>query len=104
VAAQPGDSVELFGVGFGPTTPTVPAGKPFSGSATINTAFTLYVNRVRVQPSFVGLSSAGLYQINFVVPYGLGAGNVPIQATVGVWKPNRACCFRFNLDQAHTRY
>ena len=36
VAAQAGDTVELFGVGFGPTTPAVPAGKAFSGAAPIN--------------------------------------------------------------------
>jgi len=30
-AAQEGDTVELFGVGFGPTNPAVPAGTKFSG-------------------------------------------------------------------------
>jgi len=33
VAAKAGDTVELFAVGFGPTTPTVPAGQVFSGAA-----------------------------------------------------------------------
>src|ERR1019366_4353570 len=33
VAANPGDIVELFGVGLGPTIPNVPAGKAFSGAA-----------------------------------------------------------------------
>jgi len=33
VAAKAGDTGELFGVGFGPTKPTVPAGVPFSASA-----------------------------------------------------------------------
>ena len=35
VSARAGDLVELFGVGFGPTNPAVPAGKPFSGAAPI---------------------------------------------------------------------
>ena len=34
-------------------------------------------------PLFVGLAGAGLYQINLIVPPGLGAGDVPIQAWVG---------------------
>ena len=83
VAAQAGDTVELYGVGFGPTTPSVPAGQPFSGAAPINNLVSLYINNVLVKPTFVGLSSAGLYQINLTVPRGLGTGDVPIQAVVG---------------------
>ena len=83
VAAQPGDTIELFGVGFGPTIPAVPAGKAFTGAAPINYTLSLYVNNVPVKPKFVGLSSAGLYQINLIVPSGLGDGDVPIQAIVG---------------------
>ena len=83
VAAQPGDSIELFGVGFGPTTLAVPAGKPFSGAASIDSNFTLYINRISVKPTFVGLSSAGLFQINLVVPASLGGGDVPIRLIIG---------------------
>ena len=83
VAAQPGDTVSLFGIGFGPTNPAVPAGRAFSGAAPLTSSFTLYINNVPVAPIFVGLSSAGLYQINLVVPSGLGAGDVPLMASVG---------------------
>ena len=83
VAAREGDTVELFGVGFGPTTPAVPAGKAFTGAAPINGTLTLYINNVPVRPSFVGLSSAGLFQINLTVPPGLGDGEVPILAMIG---------------------
>ena len=83
VAANAGDVVELFGFGFGPTTPEVPAGESFSGAAPVNDAVALYINSVVVRPTFVGLSGAGLYQINLVVPPGLGTGDVPIQVVVG---------------------
>jgi hypothetical protein len=88
VPAEPGDTVELFAVGFGPTNPAVPAGRPFSGSAPVTSSVTLHINNVAVQPSFVGISSAGVYQINFVVPANLGntllgTGILPIMATVG---------------------
>jgi uncharacterized protein (TIGR03437 family) len=33
-AAKAGDTVELFGVGFGPTKPSVPAGAPYASAAT----------------------------------------------------------------------
>lgn len=83
VAANPGDTVEIFGVGFGPTNPSVAAGRPFSGAAPAKYGVSLYINNVPVTPTFVGLSSAGLFQINLVVPAGLGQGEVPIRAVVG---------------------
>ena len=48
VAAKAGDTVELFGVGFGPTTPAVPAGAVFSGSAPTTSAVTLSFNNITV--------------------------------------------------------
>ena len=83
VGAQPGDRIELYAVGLGPTTPAVPAGQAFSGAAPIKDRIGLYINGVFVKPSFVGLSSAGLYQINLTVPTGLGEGDVPIKAIIG---------------------
>jgi len=82
VAARAGDNIELFGVGFGPTTPVVPSGQAFSGSAATTNAVTLSINNKNVTPGFAGLSSAGLYQINLMVPAGLGTGDVPLVATV----------------------
>jgi len=82
VAAQAGDTVELFAVGLGPTNPAVPAGQAFTGAAPTTNKVSLYINNVAVKPIFAGLSSAGLYQINLIVPAGLGQGDVPLQATV----------------------
>jgi uncharacterized protein (TIGR03437 family) len=83
VAAKAGDVVELFGVGFGPTTPTVPAGAAFAGAAATTNAVTLSINNVSATPSFAGETSAGLYQLNLTIPPGLGAGDVSLQASVG---------------------
>jgi uncharacterized protein (TIGR03437 family) len=83
VAAKAGDTIELFALGLGPTNPAVPAGQAFSGSAPTTDLVTLLVNSLSVTPAFVGLSSAGLYQINLTVPAGLGTGDVPLVATVG---------------------
>ena len=83
VAAKAGDSLVLFGVGFGPTTPPVAAGQAFSGAAATNSAVTLLINSKSETPAFAGLTSAGLYQFNMTVPAGLGTGDVPLQATLG---------------------
>jgi uncharacterized protein (TIGR03437 family) len=88
VAAKAGDSVALFGNGFGPTSPTVAAGKAFSGAAGTTSPVMVHINNVSLTPSFAGLSGAGLYQINLTIPAGLGIGDVALQATVaGVQTP-----------------
>jgi uncharacterized protein (TIGR03437 family) len=83
VAAKAGDSIELFGNGFGPTNPPVPAGQVFSAAAPTTSPVTLRINNVSITPSFAGLSGAGLYQFNLTVPSGVGKGDVPLQAAVG---------------------
>jgi uncharacterized protein (TIGR03437 family) len=83
VAAKPGDTVVLYGSGFGPTNPSVAPGKVFSGAAPTIHPVTLSINKVSVTPEFAGLSGAGVYQINLTVPSGLGSGEVPLKATVG---------------------
>lgn len=83
VPAKAGDVVELFGVGFGPTNPAVPAGHAFSGAAPTTNAVQLQIGDTSVTPSFSGISGAGLYQINLTIPSGLGVGDKSLLATVG---------------------
>jgi uncharacterized protein (TIGR03437 family) len=82
VAAKAGDAIELFGVGFGPTNPPVPAGQAFSGAAGTTNPVQLKIDGMLVAPSFAGLGSAGLYQINLTIPVGLGNGDLSLLATV----------------------
>jgi uncharacterized protein (TIGR03437 family) len=82
VAAKAGDTIELFGVGFGPTSPTEPPGQSFVGAAQTIDALSLTINNVPVFPEFVGLTSPGLYQINLTLPAGLGVGDQALVATV----------------------
>lgn len=83
VAAKAGDSVVLFGVGFGPTNPAVPAGQSFSGAAPMTGSLQISINSTSVQPAFAGLSAAGLFQFNLTIPSGLGSGDVPLSAIAG---------------------
>ena len=83
VAAKAGDSLVLFGVGFGPTNPVVAAGQAYSGAASTTSPVTLLINNKSTTPAFAGLTSAGLYQFNLTVPSGLGTGDVPLQGMVG---------------------
>ena len=83
VAAKAGDSVELYGVGFGTTSPSVPAGQAFSGAAATTNSVQLAISGRTVLPSFAGLSEAGLFQINVTIPAGLGTGDLPLVGNVG---------------------
>jgi len=83
VAAKAGDTVELFGVGFGPTTPPVPAGAPFTGTAITTNTVGLTIGGTTVTTLGAGEGSAGLYQVNVMIPSGLGTGDKALLATVG---------------------
>jgi uncharacterized protein (TIGR03437 family) len=81
--ANKGDVVELFGTGFGPTNPTVPAGKPLSISApkTVQQV-TITIGNVSqtVDAYIVG---AGLYQMNVTIPLTVASGDLALRATAG---------------------
>jgi hypothetical protein len=86
VAAKPGDTVELFATGLGPTDPAVQAGQAFSSAAPTTNPVGLLIGGLFVTPEFAGLSGAGLDQINVTIPAGLiingGNGDVPLAASV----------------------
>jgi uncharacterized protein (TIGR03437 family) len=80
--ATAGDTLELYGVGFGPTNPPVPAGHSFTGAAPVSNPVTVTIGGVSAQVLFAGITSAGLYQLNIVVP-AVGSGDQMLQANVG---------------------
>jgi len=82
--AQPGETLSIFGTGFGPTTPAVPAGQMFSGAAplTDSTQLNIVIGGMPATVKFAGLVAAGEYQVNVVIP-ALPDGDYPIIATVG---------------------
>jgi uncharacterized protein (TIGR03437 family) len=91
VAAKAGDTIELFGVGFGPTNPPVTAGKALAPGVfgTATNTIQLTINGKTLTPSFAGITQAGLYQFNLTLPAGLGTGDVPLLGTVaGVQTPS----------------
>jgi uncharacterized protein (TIGR03437 family) len=77
-----GETVILFGVGFGPTNPTVPAGQVFSGAAPCVTLPQITIGGITATVAFAGIIEAGLYQFNVVVP-NAGSGDQLLQASIG---------------------
>jgi uncharacterized protein (TIGR03437 family) len=82
VPAKAGDNVVFFGVGFGNTSPDVPAGQPFSGAAYADSAVHLTINGQPLTTTFAGMSAPGLFQFNLTIPQGLGTGDQSLLATV----------------------
>jgi len=82
--ATPGETILLFGTGFGPTDPVVPAGQVVAQAAPLANPMTIRFGNVQANVTFAGLASgaAGLYQFNVVVP-DLPDGDIPVVAEVG---------------------
>lgn len=76
-----GETLILYGVGFGATSPVVLSGKPFSGSAPTVNPVTVTIGGVDAKVTYSGIVLAGLYQINVTVP-AVPAGDQPVVAKV----------------------
>ena len=66
--AKPGESVLLFGTGFGETDPPVPPGELVGQPARLSRPVAIRVGGVPAAVAFAGLVSSGLYQFNITVP------------------------------------
>lgn len=77
-----GETIILYGVGFGPTTPTVLAGQLYSGAAPSVTLPIITIGGVQAQVAFGGIIEAGLFQFNVVVP-AAGSGDQLLSAQIG---------------------
>jgi uncharacterized protein (TIGR03437 family) len=67
VPAKPGDTILLFGTGFGPTTPPSPIGQLINPAPLAN-PLTVRIGGVPAITQFAGIVSPGEYQFNVVVP------------------------------------
>lgn len=82
--AKPGETMVMYGVGFGPVTPAIAAGQIVQQDNNLAESFHVQFGGVPATVSYAGLApgSIGLYQINVVVP-NVGAGNkIPLTFTV----------------------
>ena len=82
--AHVGDTLTAFGVGWGPTTSSLPPGTIASAIASLTSKYTLTLGGTPVDVLYAGGSPtyAGLYQVDFTVPAGVSAGNQPLVLTV----------------------
>jgi uncharacterized protein (TIGR03437 family) len=91
VPAKPGEVIILWGTGFGPTSPVVPAGQlpgQNAGAPTLNPV-TVTLNGIGISVLGAALSSdPGNYQVSVQIPTGIASGSYPLVAIVdGVPSP-----------------
>ncbi|MBI3209346.1 MAG: hypothetical protein HYZ37_10670 [Candidatus Solibacter usitatus] len=79
--ARPGETIQLFGSGFGATNPVVPADRIVSGSPALVRKPTIQIGGTTVDFGGNGnLIAAGLYQFNVTIPASLADGDHAITA------------------------
>ena len=83
--AKPGDVVILWGTGFGPTSPDVPAGVEVSGAPYVSNPPLITIGGLPVQVVGAALApgAVGLYQIAVILPNALPDGDQEVIAQAG---------------------
>jgi len=83
--AKSGDIIVIYGVGFGPVTPNIPAGQLAQEASTLASDFHISIGGIPCVVQYDGLAPnyTGLYQFNIVVPSGIPSGAGPLTFAVG---------------------
>lgn len=80
--AKPGETIVVYGNGFGSTTQPVVSGS-VAQTGTLSPLPVVRIGGVAAEVRFAGLVAVGEYQFNIVVPQGLANGDQAILATYG---------------------
>ncbi len=85
--ANPGETITMYGVGFGPVTPSNanPAGQPVTALNSLTTPLAVFFGAAQATVSYYGLDPGylGLYQFNIVVPNVAAGSAVPLTFVLG---------------------
>jgi uncharacterized protein (TIGR03437 family) len=83
--ANPGETIVMYGVGFGPVTPSIAAGQIVQQDNSLTAPVTFSFAGTQAAPSYDGLSPGyvGLYQFNVAVPTVAASNLVPLTYSVG---------------------
>ncbi len=84
--AKPGETIVMYGVGFGPVNPSIPAGQTVQASNQLAEPFNvLFAGVPAASIPYAGLApgAIGLYQFNVVVPNVGNSDAIPLTFTLG---------------------
>jgi uncharacterized protein (TIGR03437 family) len=66
--AKPGETVQIYGTGFGPTNPPTASAQPVAAPAVLANSVQVAIGGQAASVAYAGLVGPGLYQINATVP------------------------------------
>jgi uncharacterized protein (TIGR03437 family) len=81
--AAPGEIIQMYGTGFGLTSPPLPTSQLVSKAAVLANPVQITIGGVTASVEYAGLVEAGLYQLNVTVPASLQSGDAAVVATIG---------------------
>ena len=83
--AHPGETIYLYGVGFGPVTPNIPAGQIVEQNNSLNSTMQVMFGQTPATLSYSGLAPnfIGLYLFKVVVPNVPTSNSAPLTFTLG---------------------
>ena len=83
--AKPGETIVLYGIGFGPVTPNIRAGTLAGVSTTLSNPIQILVGNTPAALAYYGLAPTltGIYQFNIVVPDVPDGAAVPLTYRLG---------------------
>ena len=99
--AQPGETLVIYGVGFGSVTPNIPAGEIVTETNQLSASFEILFGQTPAQLPYFGLAPnfVGLYQFNVTVPAVANNDLVPLRSTWAAWPERKPFLQRFTNDQ-----
>ena len=80
--ARPGETILIYGTGFGPTNPPIPSAQLVSTPAALANSVQVMIGGVAAPVAYAGLVEAGLYQFNVTVP-SVPNGDAAVVAQMG---------------------
>jgi uncharacterized protein (TIGR03437 family) len=80
--AQPGETIQLYATGFGPTNPVLPTTQLVTTPAVLANQVQVTIGGMPANVAYAGLVESGTYQLNVTVP-NLPNGDAPVVATIG---------------------
>jgi uncharacterized protein (TIGR03437 family) len=83
--AHVGETITMYGIGFGPVAPASPAGQVVTGLNSLTTPFAVFFGQAPATLSYFGLAPGlvGAYQFNVVVPNVASSNAIPVTFVLG---------------------
>jgi uncharacterized protein (TIGR03118 family) len=82
--AKAGETIVLYAVGFGQTSPPIPNGQAIPSPLPLPVPPTILIDAIPAKVTFSALVAPGLYQFNVIMPEGVRSGDALVVGLLGI--------------------